>query len=115
MTSFTPGPWYSRPHTLRPSDAVVACSAGVVAEVLDGEADPEQIANVALLTAAPDLYEAVKLLLPLAIGYAPEGQTKEARASCERRISAARDALAKAASSQTEGTPQAQRAQDETQ
>lgn len=49
-----------------------------------------------LEASAADLLEALLLILPLAKGYAPEGQSLTARQTCNSWITAAEDAIAKA-------------------
>lgn len=53
-------------------------------------------ADRAVIEAAPDLLAALHLIIPLARGYAPEGQTPTARATCDAWIAAAEAVLAKA-------------------
>lgn len=57
---------------------------------------PNTEANARLLAAAPELLEALILVLPLAKGYRPEGQTAAARRTCNSWIDAAEAAIAKA-------------------
>lgn len=56
----------------------------------------EAVANARLIAAAPDLLEALVLILPLAKGYQPEGQTDTARRTCNSWVEAAEQAIAKA-------------------
>jgi hypothetical protein len=63
-----------------------------------GDADKDE-ANSRLIAAAPDLLDAVRMLLPLAKGYAPPHQSDSAKRSCADRIEAAEAAIAKATES----------------
>lgn len=58
--------------------------------------DEEARANATLYASAPDLLEALTLILPLAKGYRPEGQTDTARRTCNSWVEAAEEAIAKA-------------------
>ena len=80
---WTPGPW-----------KVIAGPSSFHA--LRGETQKQAEANAHLIAAAPELYDAIELILPLARGYRPEGQTYEARQTCRSWIEAAENALAKA-------------------
>lgn len=77
--------------------------SGFAASVVVEDSDPlltlaevRQYRDAVLYAAAPDLYEALQLILPLAKGYAPSGQTATARATCNSWIEAAEAALSKA-------------------
>ena len=62
----------------------------------DTDSEAERHANARLIAAVPDLLEALQLILPLAKGYAPEGQSLTARRTCNEWVTAAEDAIAKA-------------------
>lgn len=57
---------------------------------------PTDEANARLIAAAPCLLQALTLILPLAKGYSPEGQSLTARRTCNEWVTAAEDAIAKA-------------------
>lgn len=70
----------------------------VVATSFPGRSTEECGANAAAIALALNnqraLVEALLRILPLAKGYAPEGQTAAARRTCDRWINAAEDVLA---------------------
>lgn len=89
--SHTPGPWTARQEYANRWRIEAACEpdmvplsvALVTTTVLEvGTDSKDTAANARLIAAAPDLLEAVRLLLPLAKGYAPAGQSNEARRHC---------------------------------
>ena len=108
MIEHTPGPW--KLETVRTScgichkigdferlgmtrDATYGC---VYDDYPAGEQSKTIHANARLMAAAPDLLRALNLVLPLAKGYAPVGQTDTAKATCRSWIEAAQEAISKA-------------------
>lgn len=108
--TFTPGPWTAqlhfakdyagRSHAFITNGSIVPLAAVVLG--VEGCSQDEGRANARLIAAAPDLLTALELILPLAIGYSPPGQSNTARATCNSWIEAARDAVAKALTPTTE-------------
>lgn len=103
--SHTPGPWvlsdceedeYGLPYyIIGPTDAGGSTFVEEqICQVWCPEHDLE--ANARLILAAPDLLDAIKLVLPLAKGYRPDGQTETARKTCDSWISVAEEIVAKA-------------------
>lgn len=88
----TPGPWRAE------GDLIETADGHWIAEAASHH--PNYHANARLMAAAPDLLKALKLILPLAKGYSPRGQSERARATCSGWIEAAEAALAKASGGQ---------------
>ena len=89
MNGFTPGPWIIF-HDNGLNVILPAMRDGTIADMIRNDADAY------LIAAAPDLLGALKLILPLAKGYAPEGQSVQARKTCDSWIDAADAAIGKA-------------------
>jgi len=98
MTNPTPGPWvvsqfdttvvlakkdYADGRTIR-----VICRPGNIPDTCEREA------NARLIVAAEELLDVLRLILPLAKGYAPTGQTDEARKTCQKWVDAAEAVIA---------------------
>lgn len=99
--SHTPGPWFpvwnGHYWDICTEDREYAQSIGTTsANNVLGIDKAQDRANARLIAAAPELLEALRLILPLAKGYRPEGQTATARATCNSWVEAAEEAIAKA-------------------
>lgn len=96
----TPGPWQVVPPERAMHYWVVGDSdCGSIADCSPPGpwmSFEEAAANARLCAAAPDLLATLKLILPLAKGYAPEGQSKQARSTCNDWIAAAVAAVERA-------------------
>ncbi len=98
-TKHTPGPWKVDVSSLKPDGTPYAyyiiedapdwnCIASTFVDA--------NLANARLIAAAPDVLEALELILPLARGYRPAGQTDTAKRTCNSWIQAAEAAITKA-------------------
>ncbi len=114
MKKYTPGPWsavllndesdqsYVEMHETEFGDAdMCIASACIFASPLSSEIQERMHANITLAAAAPDLFEALELIIPLAkaayINAPPEeGNYKGAKKTRDRWIEVAEAALAKA-------------------
>jgi hypothetical protein len=99
--SHTPGPWVlSDDDCLAGNVYSTDATGSIVARVKGFEyalrPESEWRANATLIAAAPDLLEAIQLILPLAKGYKPDGQTATARKTCYSLIKIAEEAVARA-------------------
>lgn len=81
-TKFTPGPWSQDPHAL----SLIIGGGKVIADVLTNVPAPQHQANARLIAAAPALYEAALVALPIILGH-QRGPT--AKANAEALIRAA--------------------------
>lgn len=101
-TEHTPGPWHFEPDDRNRGDALdrFVITGGELSDYDDGPmlslVDFMREADARLIAAAPDLLAALKLILPLAKGYAPDGQTRSARDTCNSWIEIAMAAIARA-------------------
>jgi hypothetical protein len=91
----TPTPWTRRDDretVIGPDELPVAATS------FPGRSTEECEGNAASIALAVSNHQALvytlRLILPLAKGYAPEGQTAAARRTCDRWINAAEDVLA---------------------
>ena len=94
---FTPGPWEIKEIQSNRRVSIVSGFASVAYV----HALVQKTANAHLIAAAPTLYEALVLILPLAKGYAPDGQSDCAKKTCRAWIEAAEAALARARGEQS--------------
>lgn len=102
----TPGPWSvfsEESFGVRPGIEATELDFSVVMfgasdddAGVRGRTPEEAEANAQLIATAPDMLDALVLILPLAKGYAPEGQTAEAKRTCDAWIAFAEAVIAKA-------------------
>ena len=94
MTYYTPGPWV--PDPIEGGDTEILIPKPRIIIDMPGLNTRMAIANAYLVATAPDLYEAITYLLPLAKGYRALPKTNSARDSNTRMINAAENTLFRA-------------------
>lgn len=96
MNKHIEGPWML--HDMEAFTVVTEKKPGRFIALCDGKENTEEEneAHTCLVIASLDILKALELILPLAKGYAPEGQTDTAKKTCQSWIDVAEEAVTKA-------------------